>query len=74
MHLNKIKLTTKKNLLEQEICIFSPHIVCVESTNEVHDSQVKDYVGKNKVCECSFWTDLFELALVGRIDLQPQAS
>ena len=44
-------------------------LVCVDSTNKVHYSQVKNHMCENEVCKCSFWADLFKLTLVGRIDL-----
>lgn len=41
---------------------------------EVHDSEVQHNMCKNEVGKSSFWADLFELTLVGWIDLEAEAS
>ncbi len=44
------------------------------STNEIHDDQVKDDMGKNKVSKSSFWGQSSEVGLVPWVSLNPQAN
>ena len=54
-------------------CVVNNFVIWNYLTNEVHNSKVKNNMGKDKVCKCSFRAD-FKLTLVGWIDLEPQAS
>ena len=52
---------------------FSPGMM-LDSADKIHDSQVQDHMGKDEICKGTLWADLLKLALVGWVDLEPQAS